>query len=68
MQNHKNLGIYIDIVEYVRTGEGSDFWHVQDQFSFFTLAVAKPLVTEGTSGSRMKDMDLAFPLMPYGLL
>ena len=22
------------IVEYVRTGDGSDFWHVQDQSSF----------------------------------
>ena len=35
---------------------------------FSTLTVAKPLVTEGTSGCQMKDMDLIFPLLPYGFL
>ena len=33
-----------------------------------TLTVAKPLVTEGTSGYQMKDMDHIFPLLPYGFL
>ena len=32
---------------------------------FPTLTVSKPLVTEGTNGSQMKDMDLIFPLIPY---
>ena len=50
-------------VEYVITG--SDF---KMSPVFPTLTVAKPLVTEGTSGCQMKDMDLIFPLIPYGLL
>ena len=34
----------------------------KDQF-FPTLAVAKPFVTEGTSGCQMKGMDLIFSLI-----
>ena len=49
------------IVEYVRTGDGSDFWHVQDESGFPTLTLAKQLVTEGTSGCQKKYMDLIFP-------
>ena len=35
---------------------------------FLTLTVSKPLVTEGTNGSQMKDMDLIFPLIPHDSL
>ena len=55
-------------LEYVRTGDDSYFWHVQMSPCFPTLTVAKPLDTEGTSGCQIKDMDLIFPLIPYGLL
>ena len=51
-------------VEYERTGDESDFWHVQDQSTFLTLTVAKSLVTEGTNVYQMKNMDLIFPLIP----
>ena len=35
---------------------------------FLTLTVAKPVITESNNGCQMKDMDIIFPLMAYGLL
>ena len=66
------------VVDCARTGGGSDFWHVQDQSGFSDPYCMQTtycnnvnllyVVTKGTNGSQMKDMDLIFPLIPYGSL
>ena len=35
---------------------------------FQSFAVTKPVVTQTTYGYQMKDLDMIFPLMPYGFL
>ena len=47
------------------------FWEkffLQDESSFESNAVTKPVATEATTRHQMKDMDIIFPLIPLGLL
>ena len=41
---------------------------VQQGASFVSFPVTKPVVTQGTTGYQMKDMDIIFPLIPLSFL
>ena len=41
---------------------------LQDQSSFESNAVTKPVVTQATTRHQMKDMDIIFPLIPLNFL
>ena len=41
---------------------------LQDDSSFVSNAVTKPVVTQATTRHQMKDMDIIFPLIPLNFL
>ena len=41
---------------------------LQDESSFESNAVTKPVVTQATTRHQMKDMDIIFPLIPLNFL
>ena len=62
MLGHRSLNIWKSIYSL------QEEIFVQQGASFVSFPVTKPVVTQGTTGYQMKDMDIIFPLIPLSFL